>query len=113
PAAAAGQHLALEVWSVEAAAVKMKKTSVAIRSIAESGCLNFKSNREQKPGVDLRHGGLTPVIDGATRHRVSSVTLCPSNGFRFARAIRFWRYRLKLHSFPAKFFRAIECAISR
>src|SRR6516165_7667009 len=74
-AAAAGQHLALKVWSVEAAAVKMKKTSVAIGGIAESGCLNFKSDREQKPGVDLRHGGvLTTGIDGATWHQVASVT---------------------------------------
>ena len=58
PAAAAGQHPALELWSFEAAAVKMKDASAAIGRVAELGYLNFEGDREQKLGVDLRHGEL-------------------------------------------------------
>src|ERR1700756_5123389 len=57
PATAAWQHLALKLRPVEAAAIKMKHASAAIGSIAETAYLNFESEREQKPGVDLQHGG--------------------------------------------------------
>jgi hypothetical protein len=36
----------------------MKHASAAVGSIAETRYLNFESEREQKPGVDLWHGGL-------------------------------------------------------
>jgi hypothetical protein len=36
---------------------KMKNASAAIGSVAKNGYLNFERDREQKPGVDLRHGG--------------------------------------------------------
>jgi hypothetical protein len=49
--------LALELRPVEAASVKMKNASAAIGSVAKNGYLNFEGHREQKPGVDLRHGG--------------------------------------------------------
>src|SRR6476660_1742242 len=58
PTPAALQHLALKFRPVEAAAIKMKHASAAVGSIAETGYLNFESEREQKPGVDLWHGGL-------------------------------------------------------
>src|SRR6202171_2107091 len=58
PTPAAWQHLALKLRPVEATAIKMKHASAAVGSIAETGYLNFESEREQKPGVDLRHGGL-------------------------------------------------------
>jgi hypothetical protein len=55
-AAAAGQHSALELRSIEAAGIKIEDASAAIGRIAETGHLNFEGDREQKLGVDLRHG---------------------------------------------------------
>src|ERR1700730_11705892 len=63
-------HLALELRPVEAAAIKMKHASAAVGSIAETGYLKFESEREQKPSVDLRHGGL--LMTGI-RHVLRSV----------------------------------------
>src|SRR5690349_19846233 len=56
-AAATRQHLALERRPVEAAALKMKDASAAIRSGAKNGYLNFEGAREQQAGVDLWHEG--------------------------------------------------------
>ena len=54
--AAAGRHRALELWSFEAAAIKMEDASAAIGRVAGTGHLNFEGDRKQKLGVDLRHG---------------------------------------------------------
>ena len=40
----------------------MKDASAAIGRIAEIGYLNFEGDREQKLGVDLRHGD--PLMTG-------------------------------------------------
>src|SRR6516164_7188632 len=55
-AAATGQHPALKLRSLEAAAVKVKDASAAIGGITKTGHLNFEGDRKQKLGIDLRHG---------------------------------------------------------
>src|SRR5258708_11165258 len=77
PTPAAWQHLALKLRPVEAAPIKMKHTSAAVGSVAETGYLNFESEREQKPGVDLRHGGLLMTGMG---HVLQCLSLALCNG---------------------------------
>src|SRR6266700_4120993 len=56
PGAAAWQHRALELRSLEAAGGEPGDAPGAIRRVAENVDVEFEVDREQKLGLDLRHG---------------------------------------------------------